>query len=381
MTSSDLSIAAIVPLYNGAEFLQEAIESVFAQSIAPDEFVIGDDGLTDDGPAIVERLQAKSSLRLFRKEQGGQSSARNYGVKQTSSSLIAFLDQDDVWSKDHLERLREPFATDHSMPLGWSYGDVDLVDPQGGLLAISYLTREGFKEEHPKRTLANCLAHNIMIWTSAALISREAFEHVSGFDEQLVGYEDDDFWLRVFRAGFHNVFLPRSLARVRRHTNNCSRSPQMKISRMVYAKKLLAQFRDNPELNFFPTSKCILPRFVRNEISDLLKAASGGDQATTERILGNLAFLESLCDEELRASVDCARSRFLRMTSGAVPPNTTDAIQAASDHTRELELLRLRVSNLEERIVALRTSWSWRITAPLRAVSALVKQALQRWKS
>lgn len=76
MTSSDLSIAAIVPLYNGAEFLQEAIESVFAQSIAPDEFVIGDDGSTDDGPAIVERLQAKSSLRLFRKEQGGQSSAR-----------------------------------------------------------------------------------------------------------------------------------------------------------------------------------------------------------------------------------------------------------------------------------------------------------------
>lgn len=150
---------------------------------------------------------------------------------------------------------------------------------------------------------------------------------------------------------------------------------------MVYAKKLLAQFPDNPELNFFPTSKCILPRFVRNEISDLLKAASGDDQATTERNLGNLAFLESLCDEELRASIDRARSRFLRMTSEAVPSNTTNAIQAASDHTRELELLRLRVSNLEKRIVALRASWSWRITAPLRAVSALVKQVLQHWKS
>jgi glycosyltransferase involved in cell wall biosynthesis len=82
MTQShfDLSIAAIIPLYNGARWIEQSIKSVLAQTLVPDEFIVVDDGSTDDGPRIVERLAQSHPIRLLRKPNGGQSSARNFGV-------------------------------------------------------------------------------------------------------------------------------------------------------------------------------------------------------------------------------------------------------------------------------------------------------------
>jgi glycosyltransferase involved in cell wall biosynthesis len=95
--SADLSIVAIIPLYNGARWIDQAIRSVFAQTVQPDEFIVVDDGSTDDGPAIVEKLAEERPITLLRKPNGGQSAARNFGVAHSGSALIAVLDQDDRW--------------------------------------------------------------------------------------------------------------------------------------------------------------------------------------------------------------------------------------------------------------------------------------------
>src|SRR5581483_11195160 len=91
----DLTVAAVIPLYNGAGYIETAIGSVLAQSRPPDEIVVVDDGSIDAGPEIVERLARKHPIRFLRKSNGGQASARNFGVANTRSTLIAFLDQDD----------------------------------------------------------------------------------------------------------------------------------------------------------------------------------------------------------------------------------------------------------------------------------------------
>src|ERR1700683_4722178 len=92
----DLSIAAIIPLYNGATWIEQSIRSVLSQTLPPDELIIVDDGSTDDGPNIVARLaQDNPLIKLLHKENGGQSSARNFGVRHSNSNLIALLDQDD----------------------------------------------------------------------------------------------------------------------------------------------------------------------------------------------------------------------------------------------------------------------------------------------
>src|SRR6266852_4016643 len=130
----DLSIAAIIPLYNGARWIEQSIKSVLAQTLAPDEFIVVDDGSTDDGPCIVERLSQSHPIRLLRKPNGGQSSARNFGVAHSKSALIALLDQDDAWYPHHLAALVEPFRLPRGVPLGWVYSELDEIDESCGMV-------------------------------------------------------------------------------------------------------------------------------------------------------------------------------------------------------------------------------------------------------
>ncbi len=241
----DLGIAAIIPLYNGAKYIREALTSVLAQHLPPSEIVVVDDGSTDDGPRIVAEMAATHPIRLLHKQNGGQASARNFGVAATTSRLIALLDQDDIWYPDHLQELAEPFLSRSNVPLGWVYGNLDEIDERGNVIARAILSSEG--DRHPKRTLIACLREDMFVLPSASLISRAAFESVGGFDEQLRGYEDDDLFLRLFHAGFDNVYVDKPLSQWRIYPSSASYSPQMAKSRMVYATRLLNRFPDDPE--------------------------------------------------------------------------------------------------------------------------------------
>src|SRR6516225_4468522 len=125
-----MTIAAVIPLYNVGDFIEEAIHSVLKQTRPADEILVVDDGSTDDGPSKIERLAAKHPITLLRKQNGGQSSARNMAIKYSQCDYIAFLDQDDVWYDDHLAVLAEPFLTSCGHDLAVVYGNIDLVDRQ-----------------------------------------------------------------------------------------------------------------------------------------------------------------------------------------------------------------------------------------------------------
>ena len=213
LTSPDLGIAAIIPLYNGAKYIREALTSVLARRLQPTEIVVVDDGSTDDGPLIVAEMAATHPIRLLHKQNGGQASARNFGVAATTSGLIALLDQDDIWHPDHLQGLAEPFLSRSNVTLGWVYSNLDEIDETGNMIARAILSDED--ERHPKRTLIACLREDMFVLPSASLISRVAFQRVGGFDEQLRGYEDDDLFLRLFHAGFDNVYLHKPLSQWR----------------------------------------------------------------------------------------------------------------------------------------------------------------------
>jgi GT2 family glycosyltransferase len=86
----------------------------------------------------------------------------------------------------------------------------------------------------------------MFVLPSATVLSRTAFNAVGGFGERLSGYEDDDLFLRIFRAGFANVFIDRGVTRWRIHTGSAWYSARMGVSRMIYFRKLLAEFPDDP---------------------------------------------------------------------------------------------------------------------------------------
>jgi glycosyltransferase involved in cell wall biosynthesis len=258
--NSDLSIVAIIPLYNGTRWIEQSIQSVLAQTLQPDEFIVVDDGSTDEGPAIVERFTQSHLIKLLRKANGGQSSARNYGVAHSKSALIALLDQDDIWHPRHLEALVEVFREHRGPPLGWVYSDFDDIDHDGKLVSRTYV--EHTHLENPKRHLNSILRHGIIIQPSAALISRSAFEAVGGFDERLCGYEDDDLFLRMFREGFDNAYVPYSTSQWRIHSSSCGASDRHDNSLRLYIRKLLDAFPDDLWRGHYYTRDIIAPRFI-----------------------------------------------------------------------------------------------------------------------
>jgi glycosyltransferase involved in cell wall biosynthesis len=284
-------IAAIIPLYNGGEFIEAALESVLAQTRMPDEVIVVDDGSTDDGPARVEAIAQRYPLvKLLRKPNGGQSSARNFGVAHSGGELIALLDQDDLWYSNHLEVLENRFKQEHVRELGWVYSDLDRVDRSGAVVCRNLL-KTALPAPHPKRTLLECLREDMFILPSASLISRRAFEAVGGFDERLCGYEDDDLFLRIYRKGYHHVFLPIALSKWRIYDTSTSYTARMTRSRIFYAAKLLKEFPDNPVANLFFARDFIAPRFIRNTAYDYADAVRKEDRAKAELTLQAMALL------------------------------------------------------------------------------------------
>ncbi|HVZ10612.1 glycosyltransferase family A protein [Rhodopila sp.] len=290
MLASELSVSAIVPLYNGARYIEEALRSIFAQHLPPAEVIVVDDGSTDEGPDIVRRLAQSHPLTLLNKENGGQSSARNFAIRRSSGALIALLDQDDAWYPNHLSELIRPFREDMTGRLGWTYSNLDEIGVDGQLRvrdALSYGSAE-----HPKVHLDKCLQEDLFILPTSSLILREAFDEVGGFDERLQGYEDDDLFLRLFSVGYRNAYIDQALARWRIYPSSASYSPRMARSRMIYARKLLDAFPDQPMFGRYYSSKLLAPRFLKQMADEASNALARGDVATAEMCLEDMAFLE-----------------------------------------------------------------------------------------
>jgi glycosyltransferase involved in cell wall biosynthesis len=270
-TPADLSIVAIIPLYNGAPWVEGTIRSVFAQTVQPDEFIVVDDGSSDDGPAIVWKLAQERPITLLHKPNGGQSAARNFGVAHSKSALIALLDQDDRWYPDHLEALRQVFEEHRGMPLGWAYSDFDDIDSDGLVVNRNFVSTPLL--ENPKRHLCTVLAQGIIIQPSATLIGRAAFEDVGGFDEHLCGYEDDDLFLRIFRAGYDNIYIPYSTSQWRIHSLSCGASDRNDDSLRHYVKKLLAAYPDDLWRGHYYARDALAPRFINIWIQMYIRAS------------------------------------------------------------------------------------------------------------
>jgi glycosyltransferase involved in cell wall biosynthesis len=272
------AITAVIPLHNGAAFIAEALASVFGQTLPPDDVIVVDDGSTDDGPEIVRRF---GPLTLLRKPNGGQSSARNLGIARARTPLVALLDQDDVWCPRHLEWLSAPFRDANRPRPAWIYGNVATMDRSGTILEPRHLDR--FRTtEHPKRTLTGCLEHDMFVLPSACLIDTAAFRAVGGFDESLIGYEDDDLFLRLFRAGHANVHVDETVTRWRIHDDSASASPAMLRSRLLYFRKLLRTVPDRNGKGRSLVETHVAWRFFKATVLDHQRACRARDRAVQD---------------------------------------------------------------------------------------------------
>ena len=202
------TIAILIPAYNAAGYVLDALESAARQTRPADQIVVVDDGSTDDTHAAVSRWCSARSLpvELIRQENGGPSVARNAGLARIRTDLVALLDADDVMEPDHLAQLERAFDVhaDLTFAFGvsrittWSGEEIGRF-PGPVLDQVEVLSREaGVWLLGP---IYATLIGGSYIAVAASLVSRSALSSTGCFDESLRSSEDRDLWLRLSRGG------------------------------------------------------------------------------------------------------------------------------------------------------------------------------------
>ena len=233
--SQDQSVAVIIPFYNGAQWVERAIQSVLGQTIKPAEFIIVNDGSSINEKDAIESLKSKYDFQLLHKANGGQGSARNYGAANTNSNYLCFLDQDDFYLPTHIEDLLKRVPSNDPM-FGFVYADLYVADVDGNIIFSDCVRERG---PHPKRSVVDLIQRDMFVLPSASIISRAAFVNVGGFDPQFMGYEDDDLFLRIYRSGYSNYFLDKAVTVWCIHSESTSYSIKMIRSRFKYFNHIL----------------------------------------------------------------------------------------------------------------------------------------------
>jgi glycosyltransferase involved in cell wall biosynthesis len=188
-------VSVIVPAYNIASYLADTLMSVETQSFRDFEVLVVDDGSTDDTAKIVKTFcQRDDRFQLLQKENGGLSSARNYGMNHARGQYIALLDGDDLYKPDklanHVARL------DRNLSVGVVYSASAAIRDDGGSTFVSLSGRP-----ISNNLLFSLLCKNFIGHGSNAVFRRSIVEEVGGFDETLPSSEDIDYWLRIASTG------------------------------------------------------------------------------------------------------------------------------------------------------------------------------------
>jgi len=286
-----LTVSAIVPVYNGEADLAEALASIFAQDKLPDELILVDDGSVDRSRAIMDQAiaDAPSSMvtRIIEQANAGQSAARNAACAVARGDLLAFLDQDDRWHPDHVRLLSGPFADDPT--LGICYGDFDEIDGSGSFVVRGFIASHGVS--HDRSSIVDWIETDTMIIPTATIVRASAFHQAGGFDPQLIGYEDDELWIRLFRAGWTSRFIARSVSSFRVHAGSSSRRETFRNSRVLFLRKVSRLLPDSPELRRYYITDVLLPRLLRATLDDYraeLRMGRNGEARAVARSLDAL---------------------------------------------------------------------------------------------
>jgi hypothetical protein len=217
-------ISVVIPVYNGAEFLHEAIASVLAQNYSALEIIVVDDGSHDDIETAVRALPI--DIRFFRQDNKGPASARNRGIRDASGDFVAFLDVDDLWPAGNLDSLlREIEET-----------GADVVIGRGQMAQMRAAGRDYDLVGDPSQSFP--------YYIGSALYRRDVFTRNGLFDADMRFGEDTDWYKRAEESGLSVVRVEQTSLIVRRHPGNMTRGKTMvELAVLRVAKKALDRRR------------------------------------------------------------------------------------------------------------------------------------------
>ncbi len=182
-------VSVVTATYNMGKYLPFAIESALNQTYSNIEVIVIDDGSNDNTGKIMEPYKKDPRVRYIYQKNQGQAKAKNRGIRESRGAFVAFLDADDVWKPDKLEKQLNLFA--QSEKIGVVYSDVEYIDENGNIIQ-----QEPYKQYHSGKVTNQLFIDNFVNFSSA-VVRKECFDQFGGFDETLPMSIDWDLWLRI----------------------------------------------------------------------------------------------------------------------------------------------------------------------------------------
>jgi glycosyltransferase involved in cell wall biosynthesis len=233
------NVSVIMPVFNGAPYIRQALDSVLGQSFAALEVIVVDDGSTDDTRCLLADFGDR--ITVLAQARKGPSAARNRGLEAARGEYVAFMDADDEWAPSFLSTTVRALAAQPPSVVGVCTGWL-------------YVRHDGRPLVHTRQASSGVLSVRDLLTGGqfpihAALTRREAVLRVGGFDEHIRAMEDWDLWLRLLADGDCFSTIPQHLASYRLHGPSNSGDPdRMRQGRMLAVDKLFGRLDLPPEL-------------------------------------------------------------------------------------------------------------------------------------
>ena len=229
------TVSVIIPTYNRGWIVRDAIDSVLGQTYTDFELIVVDDGSSDRTPPILDAYGDR--LCVIRQANQGVSAARNRGIGESSGTLIALLDSDDIWLPKKLAVQVDFFKRNPAALIC----QTEEIWIRNGLRV-----NPGKRHRKPSGMIFERSLELCLVSPSAVMVQRELFEKVGQFDESLPACEDYDLWLRVgCRFPVHLIDKPLTIKRGG-HEDQLSRQSSLDRYRIRSLVKLIESARLTP---------------------------------------------------------------------------------------------------------------------------------------
>lgn len=283
MTDSKALITVIMPCYNAKAYISEAVNSVINQTYPNIELIIVDDGSQDNSYEICQQYVAQNSIpiQLLKQDNKGPYPARNYGLSQAKGTYIAFLDADDYWDNNCLQKLIQAIEDNNADLAYCGWQNIGQGGPGSNK---PHLPPEYEKGDIVKSFLKSCP------WPiHAALIKQSIMQQLGGFSERYFTSLDFDLWLRSTSATTNIIRVPEVLAFYRWHS--AGQISSIKSRQVLDAWKVKCDYvSEHPEL-IAHLSKTELNSLVNDSILSNAYIAYWRRDISSAGILFRKAFL------------------------------------------------------------------------------------------
>jgi len=258
-------VSVVVPTYNNAQYIRQALDSVFDQTFTDYEIIVVDDGSTDETHRELESYGRR--IRYHRQDNGGLAVARNTGMRLANGDLLTYLDADDVWERDNL--LFKTSLLERHSDLGGVFSEFSIFDDRqtrherGSRQMFPFFERTGRDLRHVLGTPRSAIvrdgrtvlartgfAFDSLFWgnfilPTSMILRLEAARAVGDFEPELRTQQDYEYWLR-FSKRYPLAYIDEPLVRYRRHPGQLTDHRRIE-NILVAVDRIIRQYDDEFE--------------------------------------------------------------------------------------------------------------------------------------